>query len=208
MKFSTLVLALLVAAAASVPTVYAQTGLQVDVGSGIKANTGSGSASTTQGGTIRINTGSKKEEERSGLLKNALGIEVRSSADVMSDEDLDSYEENLLVTNASVADADSSNKRVGVAYWHEGRLLWVFPVKVQSRTDVEIGEEENLSISTDMPWWSFLVSGLGNVKSKVEAALMSNGQFTADVLAASDAKARARALEAIASAHARVAAGE
>jgi hypothetical protein len=200
MSRSKLIIALMLSFGLVVPTAFAQVNVNL-----------SGSASTSaNGGTFRINTdGSIGENvERSGLKTNAKGVEIRSASDVMIEDDLDAYEENILVVNSAVADADSSNKRVAVSYWHEGKFLGIFKVKVESRTNAEIGEEDTLTVRTDMPWWAFLVFGLGNVQGDVQYDIMSNDQFSADVLDTENAVARARALDVIISAHAKVAASK
>jgi hypothetical protein len=180
-----------------VPSAFAQ----------VNVNLGAQASSSQNGGTIRVNADGSvgAQTERSGLKENGAGVEIRASADVVTDDDLDAYEENLLVVNSSIADADSSNKRVAVSYWHEGKFLGIFKVRVESRTNAEIGEEDVLTVRTDVPWWAFLVFGLGNVEGDVQYELMSNGQFSADVLDTDNAFARARALEVIISAHAKVA---
>jgi hypothetical protein len=204
MKMSKLMLALLLTLSIATP---AAAQLRIDVGAG--------ATSSAQGGTIRLNadgsvsaTGSTATTtvELEGLPRNSLGAEIRTAADVVTDDDLDAYEDNLIVIDSAVADADSSNKRVAISYWHDGRFLGIFPVRVQSRTEAEIGEEETLTVTTDMPWWSFLVFGIGNVQGDVQMELQANGQFSSNVLNKEDPNARARALEAILNAHASVAA--
>lgn len=197
MKFSTCLLALLAFSIAA-PSASAQT--RLDLGAGVDASVGTGiRANATASATATATT---TEQERTGLLKNQFGMEIRSAAEVTTEEDLDAFEENLLVADSSIADADSSQKGVGISYWHEGRFLVFIPVKIQSRTEARAGESNEVVIKTEMPWWSFLVSGLAGVQKKVQEELTANDQFSADVLASSDAHARARALEAIASAHA------
>ncbi len=179
------------------PTAFAQ----------VNVNLGTNASTSANGGTFRVNADGSvgTQMERSGLKENTAGVEIRASADVMTEDDLDAYEENILVVNSSVKDADSSNKRVAVSYMHEGKFLGLFKVKVESRTSAEIGEEDVLTVRTDVPWWAFLVFGLGDVEGNVQYELMSNGQFSADVLDREDAIARARAIETIISAHAKVA---
>lgn len=181
----------------SSPT-YAQSGLDV----GVHASVGSLGAD----GSLKATVTSTTTSERMSLLKNALGAEIRSSADVATDDDLDAYEENLLAIDARLTDADSSNSRVAVAYKHHGRLLWLFPVTIESRTTIEIGTEDTLTIGTKAPWWSGLVADYGGIREQVELELMADGTFTTNVLASEDPKARAAALEAMAAAHARAAA--
>lgn len=178
----------------------------------ININVGGGASGSASGGTLRLNadgsvtasSNGTSSPQVEGLPRNASGVEIKTAADVATSDDLDAYEDNLLVLDERVADADSSNKRVAISYWHEGRFLGIFPVKVQSRTEAEIGEEDTLTVTTEVPWWSFLVFGLGNVQGDVQIALQANGEFSANVLARDDANARARALEAITSAHASV----
>lgn len=180
----------------------------------IRIDAGLGATSSASGGTIRLNadgsitatsaTGTSNNQLE-GLPRNSAGVEIRTAGDVVTDDDLNIFEENLLIINEHVADADSSRKRVAVSYWHQGRFLGIFPVKVQSRTEAEIGDEDILTVTTEVPWWSFLVFGLGNVQGDVQVALQADGEFSANVLNREDAPARARALEAIASAHASVA---
>lgn len=180
----------------------------------IRIDAGLGATSSASGGTIRLNadgsitatsaTGTSNNQLE-GLPRNSAGVEIRTAEDVVTDDDLNIFEENLLIINEHVADADSSRKRVAVSYWHQGRFLGIFPVKVQSRTEAEIGDEDILTVTTEVPWWSFLVFGLGNVQGDVQVALQADGEFSANVLNREDAPARARALEAIASAHASVA---
>lgn len=179
---------------------------------GLKIDLGAGATTSASGGTIRLNASGSAgvkatTTELEGMTRNSLGAEIKTAGDVITDDDLNAFEENLLIVNHDVADADSSNKRVAVSYWHEGRFLGIFKVRVQSRTTAEIGEEDTLTVTTEMPWWGFLVWGMGDVQGDVGLALQSDGQFSANVLNREDANARARALEAIASAHAKVAAG-
>lgn len=173
----------------------------------VKVNLSGTASSSASGGTFKINTDGSigSPRESSGLTTNAKGAEIRSSADVTTQDDLDAFEENILIVNSAIADADSSNKRVAVSYWHEGKFLGLFKVKVEARTDAEIGEEDTLTVTTDMPWWAFLVFGLGDVQGDVQYDIMSNDQFSADVLDIENATARARALDVIIAAHAKVA---
>lgn len=175
--------------------------IRIDADAGARANLEGSTVRLSADGSVSQNASTT---EREGLPRNAAGIEIRAAAQVYTDEDLNAYEENLLVVNRNVADADSSNSRVAVSYWHEGRFLGLFKVKVESRTTAEIGDEDVLTVRTDMPWWSFLVFGLGNVQGDVQYALQSDGEFSKNVLAREDAQARARALEAIMTAHANV----
>lgn len=189
---------LIISFALFTPSVFAQVGVNLGA-----------HASTSSKGTFKVNTdgsiGAKVQHESSGLTTNALGAEVRASSDVQTEEDLDAYEENLLVVNSAVKDADSSNKRVGVSYWHEGKFLGLFKVKVEARTDAVIGEEDTLTVTTNMPWWAFLVFGLGDVRGDVQYEIMSHDEFSAQVLDRENAVARARAIETIVTAHAKVA---
>lgn len=179
----------------------------------LRVNVGAGATSSVQGETLKLNAdGSVSATAQAsstasveGMPRNSLGAEIRTALDVITEDDLDAFEENILVLNPKIEDADSSNKRVAVSYWHEGRFLGIFPVKVQSRTDAEIGEEDTLTVTTHVPWWSFLVFGMGNVQGDVQVKLQSEGQFSSDVLNREDAAARARAIETIVSAHAGVA---
>lgn len=200
MTFSKFTIILALVFGLTAPSAFAQ----------VNVNLGANASTSLDGGTFRVNTDGSVEAqvERSGLKQNTAGVEIRNSADVATEDDLDAYEENLLVVNSSIADADSSNKRVALSYWHEGKFLGLFKVKVESRTNAEIGEEDVLTVRTDVPWWAFLVFGLGDVEGDVQYELMSNGQFTADVLDRDNAVARARALEVIASAHAKVSANK
>jgi len=188
------------------PTVHAQVGAQVEVGGGASAGVGNGaSVDATTGVKAGATTSSPVQlREETGVPKNALGVEIRSSADVITNADLNAYENTILLTDSNIEDADSSSKQVSVAYWHPGRFLGIFALDIRSETKVTHDDESTITIKTHMPWWSFLVTGLGNVASSVQTELLASADFSANASASDNSQARARALEAIVAAHAHV----
>lgn len=145
---------------------------------------------------------------RTDLRVNALGIAVMTSAQVTSDSDLEVMSENMRVENESFAGAMAeSDGTVSVEYYHSGHLFGLFPVKVKSNTIVEEDTNGDLVVKTRMPWWNFFVTGTGNVASGVDSELSgSSVSLENNFSASAEASARARIIEAVASAHAEIAA--
>lgn len=145
---------------------------------------------------------------RTDLRVNALGIAVMTSAQVESDADLEVMSENMRVENESFAGAETkSDGKVSVEYYHNGHLFGLFPVKVKSHTTVEEDADGEVVVTTRMPWWNFFVTGTGNVAADVDSELSgSSASLESNFSASAEASARARIIEAVASAHAEVAA--
>lgn len=149
-------------------------------------------ANTTTSGSGSVN-----------LRTNALGIAITGSAQVTTDEDLQIYQENLRTEDSGFANADlDSDEDVDVAYWHEGKFLGLFPVKVESHTVVAMGSDGNVNVETHMPWWNFFVTGTGSVAADVDSELESSSMIENDFKMGGSAGAKARILEAVANAHA------
>lgn len=156
--------------------------------------TGSGSA----GGNVNLGS-------NGSFRVNALGVEVTSAGQVASDADLEVFSDNLTVANKNVAEANAeASGSADLAYYHQGRLFGIFPVKVKAHTWVTAQEDGSVKVNTTMPWWSAFVTGTGKVRSAVDSSLSSSTSISADVRAGADAAARARVLRAIADAHARL----
>jgi hypothetical protein len=181
----------------------ANAGATIDVGASATINQtnedASTSSDTTQGTSGSANlTG--------GLQSNGLGIEIISSTQVSSDADLEVFSDNLKVRDEGVADSNAQAAgSADLSYYHRGHLFGLIPIKVKARTWVTTNENGTVQVNTTMPWWSAFVTGTGKVRSEVDGRLASSETLSADVRASADAAARARVLEAIASAHASLA---
>lgn len=141
-----------------------------------------------------------------------IGVSPMRVLDVSTDADLDRYETSLRGEDQYFVDATmEAQGKVEVAYYHDGRLFGIIPVKVKSHTEVSTNDEGQVVVVTRLPWWSAFVTGTGTVASSVDEDLAASGTLATDLKLEGNAAAKARILEAVANAHARArvsAAGE
>lgn len=130
--------------------------------------------------------------ESSQLLKiNDDGVAVTSSGQVASEADLEAFTYNHMLQNPNVADINAStDDTVHVTYKHHGKLFGIFPVTVQSRTEVTTNEGM-VTVATSLPWWNVFVTGTGDVADSVEAAVTESVSMQANA----DAHMRAQVAE-------------
>ncbi len=172
----------------------------VEVGADADSSVRSDDTSTDDSGTTSGSAGLT-----GGLRTNALGIEVVSSGQVQTAGDLEVFSENMRERDENIANANArAAGSADLTYYHKGKLFGLFPVKVKTQTWVTSETDGTVSVNTTLPWWSGFVTGTGKVRSEVDAALANSASLSADMQASADAAARARILDAIASAHAKV----
>lgn len=117
--------------------------------------------------------------EHTQLFKvNAEGVPVRSSAQVASDADLEAFSYNLMIEDSNVSDIETSDETVEVKYRHHGKLFGLFPVVVQSRTEVRSGEDGSVEVATSLPWWSVFVTGTGGLASSLKSRIAESASVT------------------------------
>jgi hypothetical protein len=175
----------------------------VSVGVGASAST-SASQSFNSDNTS-ASTSAQKSSAGVGLETNAIGLVVTAPTQVSTSADLQVFSNNVMAENADVASVNADATSTGgveVSYKHLGHLFGIFPIWVTSTTDVSADASGQTQVSTYLPWWSFLVTGTGNVKSSVDASLSNSSSVAAALSANSSAAARAEVVQAIIDAHA------
>lgn len=183
------------------------TALTVDVGA--NASTEARVVSTTTGAKVDVVVGSEGstnvetpsgvmvEVDRSGSGGATVTVEGRTTGDPDFDL-LRAKVEVLAKKDAMVRGVDvDADGEVEVAYKHPGRLFGVIPIVVTSRTTVETDAEGKVAAKVRLPWWSFLVSGVSEVRSGAEAALNADAGVAASAEATADVNARVKLVEAI-----------
>jgi hypothetical protein len=126
---------------------------------------------------------------------------ITTNAHAETDADFEAYVENAKTEDSHVESADvDEDGSVDVAYQHEGKILGVFPVTVTSHTSVSSDANGNVVTHVNLPWWSFLVSGLDDIRANVMAALSANADVKANVNAQTNAAARLSLVKAFVSA--------
>jgi len=137
------------------------------------------------------------------LRANDRGVVITGSGQVATDADLEVYRENLRVEDTAFVDATLDGEdTVDVAYYHDGKLFGLIPVKVKSSTSVTTGSNGEVVIKTRMPWWNIFVTGTNTTAADIDETLTTSSMIESDFKLGVDAAARARILEAIANAHA------
>ncbi len=129
---------------------------------------------------------------------------VMLSASVKSDTDLDTFTTKLRAKNSDVEDIDfkkgsEANGEVSVVYKHNGKLLWLFPVTVDSETTVYSDANSQAVVDTSLSWWSFLVSGVNYDKAKLESSIKNDETVKSNVSVKASATAKAAIVESIVS---------
>jgi hypothetical protein len=124
-------------------------------------------------------------------------------AGVGNEEELAAYKD-ALEANAYIEEAEASlHGQVAVTYAHPATLFGIFPVSVKSRTTVKINDGGLVEAKTRMPWWSIFAAETESLAASIDAELANSGEIITNMKLAGNAAARARVLEAVATAHAR-----
>jgi hypothetical protein len=130
---------------------------------------------------------------------------VRSAVNVSTEEELAAYGESLRSYDEHIDQVEANvDGDVVLTYYHPVRLFGVIPLQAKTKTVVSVNNNGLLEAKTHLPWWSFLATGTGSVASSIDAVLANSGEVLTDMKLEGNATARARVLEAIAEAHARV----
>lgn len=175
---------------ATVDGIATETGAAIDVEADMEtsaeAETGSSNASTT-------NT-------ELSLVLNSEGVAVVSPAQVNNSNDLEVFAENVIIREERVKDIHFENtsevgSKVEVSYKHQGQLLGLVPVTLQSKTTVERMDSE-LEVDVKLSWWGFLVTD----KSRIENEIASRVRDNATVMMSTEYEATASAQAEIAAA--------
>lgn len=163
----------------------------------------SGSSDGDTSTSTQTTTTTTTTTTENGLLQvNALGIPVMSSVQVATDADLTLFRENMQTEDKNIAEVSAdSDEKIAVAYWHQGHLFGVFPMKVKSETTVRSETNGSVVVKTRMPWWNMFLTGTGRVTTDVDSSLNESRAVENDFKLAGNATAKARILEAIAEAH-------
>ncbi len=128
------------------------------------------------------------------------GTDVSVQGDISGDPDFDLFVETVKGEDESVRTVDvDSDGDVEVAYEHEGKFLGLFSVTYTSKTRVETDANGDAVVKVMMPWWSFLVSGSGDVKSEIESTVESDARVAANAEADVSMDSRVKLVEVLVS---------
>lgn len=135
------------------------------------------------------------------LVLNAKGVAVVSPSQVNNSNDLEVFTENTIIREQQVKDihfdtTSEARSKVEVFYKHQGQLLGVVPVTLQSKTTVESGDGE-LEVDTKLSWWGFLVTDKGRIEKEIATRVRDNATITMSTEYEATASAQAEIAAAI-----------
>jgi hypothetical protein len=127
---------------------------------------------------------------------------IMTSSQVKSETDLESFTVNAKAKNGNVEDVKIDNYNDGesdvvVTYKHEGMLLGLFPVTVNSDTVVTTKSDTEPEVKTSLSWWSFLVTKINYNKEELETKLKSNSTIKSNTKINASAMAKAQIAESV-----------
>lgn len=188
--------------------------IDVSAGSDASVDSGTDVNATLSDSIIEIEVGvgatstaSSTEEEveantDASFRLNASGVAILSASEVRSEADLEVYAENLAASEERVdevvVDQDAEgDTRVLVHYEHDGKLFGVMPVTVTSTTKVTFLANGEIKAESDLPWWSFMVTGVNHASNEIESRVLDNPTVMASAEAELSASTKAHVAEAI-----------
>lgn len=134
---------------------------------------------------------------------NAAGVTVVSASQVETEADLAVFSANVAVNNDAVSDVridseENTELVVSVSYEHEGEFLGFIPVTVTSTTVVDArADVSEIEVRSQLPWWSFLVTGVSHTQAELESQIRSNAVVQANASVNASAQAQAEIAEAV-----------
>lgn len=110
---------------------------------------------------------------------------------------------NISSINKEVANVDVNSKNpekteVKIMYKHKGKLLWFIPVTVKSTTTVDMQKDSAIEVKSNLPWWSFLITGENYNRANLESSIKNNTIVQAGVNTNINASAQSKAKVALA----------
>lgn len=134
--------------------------------------------------TAETNTTSNEAEIQTStntelsLILNADGVTVVSPSQVNNSSDLEVFAENTIIREEQVKDikfetTSDAQSKIAVVYKHQGQLLGVVPVTLQSKTTVERIDGE-LEVDTKLSWWGFLVTDKNRIENEIATRVRDN----------------------------------
>lgn len=125
-------------------------GLNIDDGSMFDLDTDSSAVvNVDQGSTINVDRDSLKD--KIGTNTSAVSI---TSNNVATEEDLRTFASNSLMVDQNLKAMEFTNSSVEVAYQSKGKLLAIFPMKINVVARVNASGE----VTIDYPWYHFLLT--------------------------------------------------
>jgi hypothetical protein len=153
---------------------------------------------------VGIGSGDDAAAKNSSLRLNSAGVAIVSANQVTSQADLEVFAENIVKVNKSESvtkvEIDSKNDgevEIKVAHKGDGRFLGFMPVTLTTTVVVEVSENGNLEVRSDLPWWSFLVAKKAYNKTDLETRIANNETIQANAQVNASAAAQARIAEAV-----------
>jgi hypothetical protein len=125
-------------------------------------------------------------------VESDTGVAVRSSNDVDTKTELDSYARGVVKTNADIRDVVLSETEVAVSHKQSARLFGILPIKVYARTQVE----SDGTVAVKFPWYAFASAKKAAIESRVATAVRASlPNVSADASAKLSAQTQAEILE-------------
>jgi len=172
--------------ASSDATVYTPT-VSVDASTSLKVDEQSTAQATTTQGTSSASLSALETVTTSGAI--ALPAVISSQAD------LENYKTQTIRGENHIDTIDTSNpNEVSVSWKQDGKLLGVIPVTVISTTHAVVSNDGTVSVTTDVPWWSSLVSGISIPSKESETEIKESQAMKAYAASTTDLNAKATLL--------------
>ena len=184
---------------ASAVSLYGTTDVKVDTSAGAKTDAGAsvkGDAGGSSGNDVEV-----KDDGAAGVQVQVGGntdtnATTNAEASITGDPDFDLFAKSVTTSNAEVSAVDlDADGKVDVAYKHKGWLFGFIPVMLTSHTTVTAESDGTAKAHVSLPWWSFLVSGVSQVKSDTEAALDADVDVKANASVQTSTNARVKLVE-------------
>lgn len=117
---------------------------------------------------VQVGGGSEEGMEHAGANENAQehmsATATAAIAAHVSGDAQDSHVKNVEV----------KGDEVNFDYVGHGKFLGVFDLDFTSKVHVMPAADGTVSTKVDLPWWSFLISGAGEVKNAINAVIQAN----------------------------------
>ncbi len=156
---------------ASTDLVATDTEAMVNVDTNVEVDTEAETSTSIEDVDIATNT-------ELALVLNAKGVAVVSPSQVNNSTDLEVFAENTIIREEQVKDINfettgETRSKVEVIYKHQGQLLGVVPVTLQSKTTVERVDNE-LEVDAKLSWWGFLVTDKNRIENEIATRVRDN----------------------------------